>query len=355
MAVLNRYRTKNASMRLCGLSVLMLSLVAIALCQESGAKGGGRGGRSAPNSGANAPVLNYKLVDWPAEATSTAGFPAGPWNFIQVASVAVNAEGNILVLHRGAHPLMEFDPSGKLVRSWGDELFSEGKVVFVPAINKTPAISGYSAVYGPPACTNCGAHAVRVDPQGNIWVIDATGHIVYKLNRQRDVIMRLGTKGAAGGGPKNLNLPTDVAFAPNGDVYVSDGYGSARVVKFSKDGKYLLEFGKRGTGPGEFGLPHSVTVDAQGKVYVSDRDNGRIEVFDAIGKFLDEWAGTGGYSAIDVTKDQQIWTGVVLRDLNGKPIGKLPGGGGHGGIAITASGDIYIGQLSGKVDKYAKQ
>ena len=142
MAVLNRCRTRNASMRLCGLSLLLLGVAAIGLCQDAAATGRGRGGRGAPNSGSNAPVLNYKLVDWPTEAKSTAGFPAGPWNFIQVASVAVNTEGNILVLHRGAHPVIEFDPSGKFVRSWGDELFSEGKVVFVPAINKTPEISG---------------------------------------------------------------------------------------------------------------------------------------------------------------------------------------------------------------------
>src|SRR5258705_11526832 len=152
MPVLNGCSTRKAGMRICGLSLLMLSVVPIGLGQEAGATGTGRGrgGRGAPNSGANAPVLNYKLVDWPAEAKSTAGFDAGPWNFIQVASVATNTEGNILVLHRGAHAVMEFDPSGKLVRSWGDELFSEGKVVFVPPANKTPEISGYSAVYGPP-------------------------------------------------------------------------------------------------------------------------------------------------------------------------------------------------------------
>ena len=77
--------------------------------------------------------------------------------------------------------------------------------------------------------------------------------------------MRLGTKGVAGTGPSNFNLPTDIAFAPNGDLYVTDGYGGARVVKFSSDGKFLLQWGKRGKGPGEFGLPHNLVVDAQGK------------------------------------------------------------------------------------------
>jgi DNA-binding beta-propeller fold protein YncE len=147
-----------------------------------------------------------------------------------------------------------------------------------------------------------------------------------------------------------------VGFAPNGDFYISDGYGGARVVKFSKDGKFVLEFGKRGKGPGEFTLVHNVQVDAQGKVYVSDRENQRIEVFDANGKFLQEWPGTGRYSAIAITKDQKIWTGSVLRNLDGTVIGRLPEGvGAHGGIGVHPSGDIYLAQLNGTVQKFAKQ
>lgn len=103
-------------------------------------------------------------------------------------------------------------------------------------------------MYGPAGCTACGAHSVRVDPSGNIWVVDAPGHVIYKLNSEGKEIMRLGTKGAAGRGPLNFNLPTDVAFAPNGDVYVTDGYGSARVVRYTRDGKYLLQWGTRGKG-----------------------------------------------------------------------------------------------------------
>ena len=89
---------------------------------------------------------------------------------------------------------------------------------------------------------------MRVDPQGNIWAVDAPGHVVYKMNPQGKVIMQLGHKGVSGMGPNNFNLPTDVAFAPNSDFYVSDGYGNPRVVKYSHDGKYLLQFGTRGSG-----------------------------------------------------------------------------------------------------------
>jgi DNA-binding beta-propeller fold protein YncE len=295
-----------------------------------------------------------KLVEWPALLNSAAGVPAA-WNFIQVASVAVTRRGTILVLHRGAHPIMEFEANGKFVRSWGDGMFSEGKVAAIPEAYWTADKSHYSAVYGPAGCASCGAHSVRVDPQGNIWVVDAPGHVVYKLDPDGKEIMRLGTRGQSGTGPHNFNLPTDVAFASNGDVYVSDGYGSARVVKFSREGKYLLQWGKRGKGPGEFGLPHNLVIDAQGRVYVTDRDNQRIEVFDSTGKFLSEWTGTGGVSGLAINKNQRIWTGGVLRDLEGKVLATLPGNPGGHGVAFTDSGDVYIAQLSGVVQKFVPQ
>src|SRR5207248_7141216 len=180
------------------------------------------------NTGPEIPTLPYKVVEWPAPPTSAAGLP-GAWNFIQAASVAATPRGSILVLHRGAHPIIEFESSGKFVRSWGDGMFSEGKVAAIPEAHWTAGKSHYSAVYGPAGCASCGAHSVRLDPQGNIWLIDAPGHVVYKMNPEWKEIMRLGTKGVSGTGPNTFNLPTDVAFAPDGDVSTTDGYGSARV------------------------------------------------------------------------------------------------------------------------------
>jgi len=311
------------------------------------------GGTMGPRAIGGQGDLPYKLVEWPTPPISAAG-PPGAWNFIQVASVAVTARGNMLVLHRGAHPIIEFGSNGKFVRSWGDGMFSEGKVAAIPQAYWTDDKSHYSAVYGPAGCTSCGAHSVRVDPQGNIWVVDAPGHAVYKMNADGKEIMRLGTKGVAGTGPHHFNLPTDVAFASNGDVYVSDGYGSARVVKYSRDGKYLLQWGTRGKDPGKFGLPHNLVTDAQGRIYVTDRDNQRIEVFDSNGTFLTQWTGTGGVSGLAMTKDQRIWTGGILRDLEGNVLGRLPGTTGGHGVTVTDSGDVYVAQLSGVVQKFVK-
>ena len=236
---------------------------------------------------ADVPDLGYVEVGvWPLQATTTAGTTADPWNFGQVAAVATTAEGRILVLHRGAHPVRMFDPDGRFVRSWGDGLFSEGKVGAIAPADRRAGESGYAAAYGTAGCDSCGAHSVRVDPDGNIWVVDAPGHVVFKMDPDGAVILELGTKGQSGAGRDTFNLPTDVAFAPTGDLYVSDGYGNARIVNYTRDGEYLLEWGTRGTGPGELGLPHNLVVDRAGRVYVTDRDNQRVQVFDADGRFL---------------------------------------------------------------------
>jgi DNA-binding beta-propeller fold protein YncE len=306
------------------------------------------------NSAAETQTLPYKQVEWPTPPTSAAGVP-GAWNFIQAASVAVTPRGTVLVLHRGAHPLIEFESSGKFVRSWGDGLFSEGKVAAIPEKFWTADKSHYSAVYGPAGCASCGAHSVRFDPQGNLWVVDAPAHVIYKLGADGKETMHLGTRNVSGTDASHFNLPTDVAFGPSGDIYVTDGYGSARVIKYSADGKYVLQWGTRGKGAGEFGLPHNLVIDRQGRVYVTDRDNQRIEVFDANGKFLSQWTGTGGISGLAMTKEQRIWTGGVLRQLDGTVVGKLPGNPGGHGVAVTDSGDVYIAQLTGVVQKFVKQ
>jgi DNA-binding beta-propeller fold protein YncE len=226
------------------------------------------------------------------------------------------------------------------------------------AKSRTPQMSGYQAVYGLAGCSNCGAHEIRVDPDGNVWVVDAPSQIITKMSPQGKTLMTLGTPGKRGQNETSFYLPTDIAFAPNGELIVADGYGNARIVRFSKDGKYLGAFGSRGTGPGQFQLPHNVAVDAKGLIYVSDRETQRIEIFDPSGKFLRQWEHVGALSSLIMTPDQHIWAGGVLRDLNGKAIESLPGEGAnaraHGG-AVGANGDVYIGLLTGTVEKFVRQ
>ena len=317
-----------------------------------------------PTSQPDVPAaVHYKHIDaWPTPLKGDKGLPAGPWNYIQVTSVAVKKDGNILVMHRGDDPVLEYRPDGTLVGTFGDVKFSHGKVMpmqkAVAEKGRTPEMSGYQAVYGAAGCSNCGAHEIRVDPEGNVWVVDAPGQIITKMSPQGKTIMTLGTRDKRGLSATQFYLPTDIAFAPNGELVVTDGYGNARIVRFSKDGKYLGAFGARGNGPGQFQLPHNVVVDAKGLIYVSDRDNQRIEIFDAGGKYLRQWEHVGGLSSLIMTPDQHIWAGGILRDLDGKPIESLPGQGANGnahGGAVAANGDVYIGLLSGTVEKFVRQ
>jgi hypothetical protein len=324
---------KELRMYLCRLTLLVISCAGVALCQPE-----------------RAPLLGYKAVpDWPE-------LPAG-WNFGEVASVTTDAHGHVFVFHRGPHPIMEYLSAGGFVRAWGDGMISW---------RQGPTPPSYTSTGPRPNCDSCGAHSVRIDPEGNLWEVDDGGNVVVKMNPQGRVMMELGRRGLAGTGHDTFNMPTDVGFAPNGDFYVTDGYGNTRVVKFSREGKYLMEWGTRGSGPGEFALPHAVVVDAQQRVYVSDRENRRIEVFDSNGKFLTQWPNVGGFSGLAITKDQHIWAAggsqVLLFNLDGQvlgslaPPGKLPGqvDAAHG-VAVTDSGEIYVAELNWRIQKFVKQ
>ena len=303
------------------------------------------------------PVVHYKAVpEWPKAPMGDQGVPSA-WNYWQVTSIAVEKNGNILLMHRGDFPILEYKPDGELIGPWGQVKFESGKVMPVAQQHRNPAKSGYQAVYGPAGCSNCGAHEIRVDPQGNVWAVDAPANVIIKMNPSGHVLMTLGTRGKPGMTDHNFYLPTDIAFAPNGELVVTDGYGNPRVMRFSADGKFLGQFGKRGNGPGEFQLPHNVVIDKSGRIYVSDRDNQRVEVFDATGKYLSEWDHVGGVSSLIITPDQKIWTGGVLHDLDGKVLEHLPGensSGSHGG-AVAPNGDVYLGLLSGKAEKFVRQ
>ena len=171
------------------------------------------------------------------------------------------------------------------------------------------------------------AHNISInpyDPERHVWVMDLGHQILKFTNDGKKLVMRLGEKDKPAWDKTHFNMPSSLTFLPDGSFLVADGYVNARIVKFDKDGKYVSEFGSKGSGPGQFDLVHSVAVDAQNRIYTADRRNGRIEVFDPSGKFLEEWKNTGSVTRLIITKDQQLWMSdatynrLAKFDLNGK-------------------------------------
>ena len=223
--------------------------------------------------------------------------PAGE-HFVEVAGVAVNSKGHIYVFHRGKHPLMEFDPNGRFLRSIADDLFVS-------------------------------AHTVRVDAEDNIWTTDVGAHVVLKLSPEGRVLLSLGRMRTPGDDVLHFNQPTDVAFDREGNIYVADGEGNSRVLKFNKYGNVLLGWGMKGDGPGQFNLPHCIAIDGD-MVYVGDRENARIQIFDLNGRYFGEWK-LGHPFGLFITPDHSIYmsnaiAGRILKIArDGKIVGALDG------------------------------
>lgn len=191
----------------------------------------------------------------------------------QVTGIGIDGSQNILLIHRAGrkwtdpfpdslislNTILTFDhESGKMIKAWGANHF------IMP-------------------------HGLTVDRENNVWVTDVGLQQVFKFSHDGKLLLRLGAAKEAGNDSSHFNLPTDVAVASDGSFYVSDGYGNSRVIKFSKEGKYLFEWGSKGSKPGQFNTPHGIDVDAQGNVYVADRENNRLQKFDANGKFISSW------------------------------------------------------------------
>lgn len=275
------------------------------------------------------PTLPYVWdAGWPQ-------LPAG-WILGEGAAVTVDAREHVYIFHRGPHPIIEFDRSGKFVRSWGDGTFPR-------------------------------PHAIRIDPEGNIWVTDTGSHVAVKMNPQGRVQMVFGRHNVPGDGDNQLNGPTDVAFGPSGNIYISDGYGNSRILKYTKDGKFLLKWGHRGKGRGGFALPHGIAVDKQERVYVADRENSLVQVFDANGKFITQWDHIGAAGGLAMLDDKYLFVAANSRvfkvDLEGNVLGvfgqpgRIPGQtAGIHHLAVSPSGDIYTGELSGwRIQKFVQK
>jgi sugar lactone lactonase YvrE len=256
-------------------------------------------------------------------------------------------------------PILKFNAAGTLVKSFGAGMFIR-------------------------------PHGIYVDAEGNIWVTDGEGpdgkdparegkgHQVFKFSPDGKVLMTLGTAGVAGAGPETFNQPSQVLVAPNGDIFVGDGHGgnsNARIVKFSKNGRFIKTWGKKGTAPGEFEAPHALAMDSRGRLFVADRGNNRLQLFDQEGTFLEEWTQFGRPSGLyidrndivyvaDSQSSEQVhpgWTrGIRIGSAkDGKVVAFIPDpdpAGSQEGVAADANGNVY-GSLTGgmALKKYVKK
>jgi len=255
-------------------------------------------------------------------------------------------------------PVLKFDQSGKLVKSFGKGMF-----IF--------------------------PHGIFVDKDDNVWVTDGDGkngkgHQVFKFSPDGKILLALGRAGVAGDGPDTFNKPSDVAVAPNGDIFVADGHGgdtNARIVKFTKDGKFIKTWGKKGSAPGEFDIPHSLAFDSKGRLFVADRGNNRIQIFDQDGNFIDQWAQFSRPSGIYIDKKDMIYvadseSGSVAKNRTSWKRGMRIGSAKDGtvtafipdpdenppstsaaeGVAVDAQGNIFGAEVGPKdVKKYVKK
>lgn len=204
------------------------------------------------------------------------------------------------------------------------------------------------------------AHGLSIDRSGFIWTTDVQLHVVKKYAADGTLLLTLGKPGVPGETADTFNKPTNVLVARDNSIFVTDGYGNQRVVKFDKDGKFLKAWGKKGTGPGEFRIPHSITQNLSGRIIVADRcglgetkcTDGRVQVFDTDGKYLSQWTPPGGAFTpfavavdssdrlyIDDTQNAKVW---VLDAKTMKPVDALDGASGHGMSVSLTGKDIYI-------------
>ena len=264
-----------------------------------------------------------------------------------IGGVGVDRQDRVYVFHRGAHPMLVFDREGNFLRSWGDGIFSR-------------------------------PHGVHIAPDDSIYCTDDGDHSVRKCTLEGKVLLTLGIPGrpAPKGSGEPFNRCTHTALSPQGDIYVSDGYGNSRIHKYSPDGKLLFSWGETGTDPGQFNLPHNISCDADGWVYVADRENHRIQVFDGNGRFETQWHNMHRPSGMYMPPGKcpicyigeigpylasnrgmpNLGPRISIVDNSGKllaRLGKVPSAGvepgqflSPHGMCVDSRGDLYVGEVA---------
>jgi len=248
------------------LAGLLLSLLPIAA----------QSAKTASEKAAEGPKYpQVNLAPWYEVDASWPQRPAGV-HFGHVPGIAVDRQDNVWIFTRTNNPVQVYSADGKFIRAWGDGVISN-------------------------------AHHLKIDRAGHIWLSDVGLHVVRKFTPEGKLLQTFGVPGEKGEDQRRLNMPTDVALAPNGDVFISDGYGNNRVVHFDQTGKFLRQWGTLGTGPQHFSIPHAIDMDSKGRLYVADRNNVRVQVFSQAGKLLDSWANVIVPWGFWISPKDEIW------------------------------------------------
>lgn len=288
----------------------------------------------------------YTLQDYqPVDFAEAFALPAS-METASYAGVAMNAQDNLVILSRGTPTFLEFEKSGRFVRSFGaDGLFTR-------------------------------SHGMHIDKDNNIWATDVADHLVMKLDSDGNVLMTLGSKGTAGewdeaAGNHLFSEPNDVALDSMGNIYVAQGHGGnlPRVLKFSPDGQFIAQWGSRGYGAGQFVAAHAIEIDANDVLHVADRENMRIQRFDTSGNLMREWKFDAMVCAMYLHSDgyMYITTGfdgeLAKIDMDGNVLGAIgsPGtGNGQFGeahaLTLDSENNAYISDvILRRIQKFEKQ
>jgi DNA-binding beta-propeller fold protein YncE len=298
-------------------------------------------------------AFQYELVEgWEQ-------LPSG-WSHGDVAGVATDSEDRVYVFNRSEHPVIVYERDGRFLGSWGEGIFTR-------------------------------PHGITITEDDLVYCADDTDHTVRKFTLEGKLLQTLGSPNQPsdtgyapgtdlqtirrGGGP--FNRPTRLSVAPDGSLYVSDGYGNARVHRFSAAGDLIASWGEPGTGPGEFNLPHSVWVHTDGRVFVCDRENDRVQIFSPSGEYLDAWMNVTRPGDLFIDRDERVYLGemswtsgeaslagrvwredrtaqVSVRDINGQLLTRwggpdpcAPGSfASPHGLSVDSRGDLYVAEVT---------
>lgn len=283
---------------------------------------------------AEAPISSdtytYKVVpNWPQ-------LPPG-FTFTKVTGIATDSAGRIYAAGGKQNPILIFSPEGKYLGSWGGDTIKL-------------------------------KHGLRIH-NDHVWVTDVENHQVYQFTLDGRLLREFGTRGVPGQGQNQFNRPSDIAFAPNGDIYISDGYGNSRVVCLAPDGSFKNTWGTKGSEPGQFDLVHGIATDDQGRVYVADRNNRRIQVFTSEGRFLRQWRHVGKPFSFYITADRKIFVTdgkeegperVLILDTDGNILATFGQSGPEPGqfkmchsVHVTDKGEVYIAEaINNRIQKF---